>query len=74
MNENNNKISEDNKSKNSTQNNDENNIFSIDSFLKESNNINKDKKGNKNQSNMDKRKSIPVNSTGALTDKIYFRI
>ena len=70
VNENNNKISEDNKSKNSAQNNDENNYenntFSIDSFLKESNNMNKDKKINKNQSAMDKRKSIPVNSTGNL--------
>ena len=60
-------ISDDNKNKD--ENNYENNTFSIDSYLKESNNINKDKdkdKNNKNQSAMDKRKSIPVNSTGTL--------
>ena len=65
-NEINKKINEDNKSKNLAQNNDENSTFSIDLFLKESNNINKDKKENKNQSSMDKRRSIPVNSTGNL--------
>ena len=63
-------ICDDNKNKD--ENNYENNTFSIDSYLKESNNINKDKdkdkndKNNKNQSAMDKRKSIPVNSTGTL--------
>jgi hypothetical protein len=65
-NEINKKINEDNKSKNLAQNNDENSTFSIDLFLKESNNINKDKKENKNQSSMDKRRSIPVNSNGNL--------
>ena len=66
VNEGSNKISEDNNINNLTQNNDENKIFSIDSFLNESNNVNKDKKENKNQSQLEKRRSIPVNSTGTL--------